>query len=141
MVHGIGSRKVTWAELIPALKDNFTCVSFDLRGHGRSPVPPVPYSLDDMVADVEALRATLGHDSIHVIGHSLGGMIGPGYARTHPDRCLSVGLLSTAAGRNDEDRAKLSAVRNAMRDKGIEPVLKTLIERCLLYTSPSPRDS
>lgn len=129
MVHGIGSRKVTWDGIIPHLKDRFTCVSYDLRGHGESPVPPVPYSLDALVADLEALRAKLGHEKIHVIGHSLGGMIGPGYARAHPDRCLSVGLLSTAAGRSDDDRAKLAAVIGAMHQKGIEPVLKTLIER------------
>ena len=129
MVHGIGSRKVTWDGLIPALREHFTCVSYDLRGHGDSPVPPVPYSLNALVADLEALRVRLGHSQIHVIGHSLGGMIGPAYARAHPDKCLSVGLLSTAAGRSEDDRAKLSAVIAAMRDKGIEPVLKTLIER------------
>ena len=129
MVHGIGSRKVTWQGLIPHLRAHFTCVSFDLRGHGSSPVPPPPYTLDDMVDDIEALREKLGHAQIHVIGHSLGGMIGPAYARRYPDRCLSVGLLSTAAGRSDDDRSKVNAVIQAMRDKGIEPVLKTLIER------------
>lgn len=129
LVHGIGSRKIIWDGITPYLKDHFTCVSYDLRGHGESPVPPVPYSLDTLVADLEALRAKLGHEKIHVIGHSLGGMIGPGYAKAYPERCLSVGLLSTAAGRTDDDRAKLAAVIRAMHEKGIEPVLKTLIER------------
>ena len=36
-------------------------------------------------------------------------MIGPAYARAHPEHTLSVGLLSTAAGRDDDDRAKLNA--------------------------------
>lgn len=129
MVHGIGSRAVMWDSIIPALKDKFTCVSFDLRGHGASPVPAVPYSLAQLVEDVEALRARLGHEQIHVIGHSLGGMIGPAYARAHPRRTLSVGLLSTAAGRTEEDRAKLQGVIAAMEEKGIEPVLSTLVER------------
>ena len=97
MVHGIGSRRATWTGLVPALAGDFTCVSYDLRGHGESPAPPTPYSLDELVEDLEALRATLGHERIHVIGHSLGGMIGPAYARAYPDRALSVTLLSTAA--------------------------------------------
>ena len=75
MVHGIGSRRVTWDGLLPGLEEHFTCVRYDLRGHGGSPVPPVPYSLDDLVEDLEALRIRLGHDRIHVIGHSLGGQI------------------------------------------------------------------
>jgi len=129
MVHGIGSRKTTWSPLVEALKADFTCVCYDLRGHGDSPVPDVPYSLDQLVADLEALRHQLGHEKIHVIGHSLGGMIGPAYARAHPHRVLSVGLLSTAAGRNDEDRAKLKAVGDAMREKGVMPVISTLVAR------------
>ena len=133
MVHGIGSRKVGWSGLIPHLKDNFTCVTYDLRGHGESPIPSVPYSLDDLVDDLETLRAKLGHEKIHVMGHSLGGMIAPAYAREHPDRCLSVGLLSTAAGRTEDDRAKLRAFIIAMHEKGIEKVLETLVERWYTY--------
>lgn len=129
LVHGIGSRKTTWSALIPELKDHFTCVTMDLRGHGDSPVPPTPYALDDLLADIEALRARLGHDKIHIMGHSLGGMIAPGYARNYPDRVLSVGLLSTAAGRTEEDKAKLQAVGDAMEEKGVVPVLGTMVER------------
>ena len=129
MVHGIGSRAVVWDGVIPALKDKFTCVSYDLRGHGASPVPPVPYRLEQMVEDLEALRVRLGHEKIHVVGHSLGGMIGPAYAHAHPAHTLSVGLLSTAAGRTEEDRARLRGVISAMEEKGIAPVLATLVER------------
>ena len=75
MVHGIGSRRIIWNALIKELKHQFTCVSFDLRGHGESPVPPVPYSLDELVEDLEGLRAHLGHESIHIVGHSLGGQV------------------------------------------------------------------
>lgn len=129
LIHGIGSRKSTWNELIEGLKDSFTCVSFDLRGHGDSSQPPTPYTLNDLVDDLEGLRSKLGHEQIHVVGHSLGGMIGPAYARAYPQRVLSVGLLSTAAGRSDEDRAKLEALGQAMQQKGAVAVLSTFVER------------
>jgi len=129
MVHGIGSRRSTWDALVADLSRDFTCVTLDLRGHGDSPVPPVPYSLDELVADVEALRARLGHERIHVIGHSLGGQIGPAYARAHPDRTLTVTMLSTAAFRTDDDSAKVKGVVASMRAQGVEAVLTTLVER------------
>ena len=129
MVHGIGARKSAWDALIADLRHDFTCISYDLRGHGESPVPPTPYNLDELVEDLEALRCKLGHAQIHLIGHSLGGMIGPAYARAHPQRVLSLGLLSTAAGRSEEDRAKLQTVGEAMESKGIVPVLNTFVER------------
>ena len=129
MVHGIGSRKVTWDGILDALEPHFTCVRYDLRGHGDSPIPPVPYTLDQLVDDLEALRVKLGHEQIHVIGHSLGGMIGPRYAQRFPDRTLTVGLLSTAAGRTDDDSAKVKGVVARMRDEGIDNVLTTLVNR------------
>ena len=129
MVHGIGSRRVTWDGLLPGLEEHFTCVRYDLRGHGESPVPPVPYSLDDLVEDLEVLRLRLRHDRIHIIGHSLGGQIGPAYARAHPENTTSVVLLSTAAGRTAEDSAKVQGVVARMRSEGVEPVLHTLLAR------------
>ncbi|SVB07966.1 uncharacterized protein METZ01_LOCUS160820 [marine metagenome] len=129
LVHGIGSRRTTWDALLPALSEHFTCVAYDLRGHGDSPVPPVPYSLDELVDDLEALRVRLGHERIHVMGHSLGGQIGPAYARAHPARTPAVVLLSTAAGRTVGDSAGVKGVVAAMRDQGVEAVLTTLVDR------------
>jgi pimeloyl-ACP methyl ester carboxylesterase len=129
LVHGIGSRKTTWNEIIDGLKDEFTCVSYDLRGHGESSVPPTPYSLEDLVDDLEALRQKLGHDRIHIAGHSLGGMIGPAYALAYPEHTLSVGLLSTAAGRSEDDCAKLKAVGDAMEQNGVVETLGTFVAR------------
>jgi len=129
LVHGIGARKTSWNKLIAGLKDRFTCVSYDLRGHGESPVPPTPYTLDDLVDDLETLRQKLGHEKIHLAGHSLGGMIGPAYARAYPEHTQSVGLLSTAAGRSEDDRAKLKAVGDAMEQNGIAETLGTFVAR------------
>ena len=129
MVHGIGARHATWRGLVEHLKSDFQCISYDLRGHGQSPVPPTPYVLDDLVADAEALRERIGADKLHIIGHSLGGMIGPAYARAYPERVLSLGLLSTAAGRTPQDSAKVQAVISAMEERGIGEVLETLIGR------------
>lgn len=129
MVHGIGARKTSWTALTQILKDDFTCIAYDLRGHGDTPKGDGRFGLDELVEDLEALRARLDIEKAHVIGHSLGGMIGPAYARAYPERVISLGLLSTAAFRTDDDSAKVKAVVAAMREKGIGPVLQTLADR------------
>lgn len=129
LIHGIGASRHSWTGLVGLLKPHFRCISYDLRGHGRSPMPPTPYSLDDLVEDLEALRAELGIGKAHFAGHSLGGMIGPAYARRYPDRVLTLGLYSTAAFRTDDDAGKVKAVVAAMREKGVAPVLETLKDR------------
>jgi len=68
-------------------------------------MPVGRFGVEALVDDVEALRQSLGIEVMHIAGHSLGGMIGPAYARRHPDRVLSLGLLSTAAFRTVEDSA------------------------------------
>ena len=56
-------------------------------------------------------------------------MIGPAYARAYPDRVCSLGLLSTAAGRSDEEREKLISLIERMEREGVAPVLDTLLDR------------
>jgi pimeloyl-ACP methyl ester carboxylesterase len=129
LVHGIGASRHSWDGLVAALRHKYRCIGYDLRGHGKSPTPTPPYTLDDLVEDLEALRSELGIAKAHIIGHSLGGMIGPAYARRYPDRVRSLGLLSTAAFRTADDRARVKGVVAAMRSKGIAPVLETLKDR------------
>lgn len=129
MIHGIGARKTSWAALTQHLKNDFTCIAYDLRGHGDTPKGEGRFGLDELVADLEALRAKLGIEKAHFIGHSLGGMIGPAYARAYPDRVNALGLLSTAAFRTPDDSAKVKAVVTAMEQKGIPQVLGTLADR------------
>lgn len=129
MVHGIGARRQGWSRIVHALRDRFQCISYDLRGHGDSPLPEGKFGLDELVADLEALREKLGIEAAHIIGHSLGGMIGPAYARAFPDRVLSLGLLSTAAFRTEDDSSKVKAVVTAMEERGIAQVLDTLTQR------------
>lgn len=129
LIHGIGASRHSWDGLVAHLKPRFRCISYDLRGHGKSPMPQPPYALEDLVNDLERLRQELGIDSAHFAGHSLGGMIGPAYARRYPGRVRSLGLYSTAAFRTDDDAAKVKGVVAAMRSKGVAPVLETLRDR------------
>ncbi len=129
LIHGIGARRATFDGMVTGLRDRFTCISYDLRGHGLSPLPVGRFGLDDLVDDLEELRARLGIERAHFAGHSLGGMIGPRYALRYPERVLSLGLWSTAAFRTEDDSAKVNGVVAAMREMGIGAVLDTLTAR------------
>ena len=129
LIHGIGASRDAWRFLVPVLEQHFTVVTYDLRGHGVSPLLYGEFGLDELVADLEKLRQTLGYEKVHLAGHSLGGMIGPRYALCFPERVMSLGLLSTAAGRTENDSAKVWGVVKAMEEQGIEDILGTLTNR------------
>ena len=48
LIHGIGASRASFAGLVPHLKKEFRVISYDLRGHGASPVPKPPYTLDEI---------------------------------------------------------------------------------------------
>jgi len=129
LIHGIGAARDTWRKAMPLLREHYSVISYDLRGHGASPLPAAEFGLDELVADLEQLRQKTGFAAAHFAGHSLGGMIGPAYALKYPERVLSLGLLSTAAFRSEDDSAKVWAVVRAMENEGIPEVLETLTVR------------
>jgi pimeloyl-ACP methyl ester carboxylesterase len=129
LIHGIGAARNTWRKAMPLLTKHFKVITYDLRGHGTSPMPNGEFGLDDLVDDLERLREFTGIDQAHFAGHSLGGMIGPAYALRYPDRVLSLGLLSTAAFRTEDDSEKVWNVVHLMEKNGIEPVLGNLTSR------------
>lgn len=129
LIHGIGAARDTWRFLVPTLAEHHTVVTYDLRGHGASPMAEVPFGLDELVADLERVRERTGIERAHFAGHSLGGMIGPAYARAYPDRVTSLGLLSTAAFRTEDDSTKVNGVVAKMREHGIPNILETLTDR------------
>ena len=73
----------------------FSIIYFDQAGGGRSDNLPVSeYSLARAVADLEALRASLGQDRIILWGNSFGAALATLYAQQFPDRVAALILTS-----------------------------------------------
>lgn len=129
LTHGVGARRQVWEGIVEKLAPHFRCISYDLRGHGGSEGATAPFGLDEFVADLEALRAELGIERAHFIGHSLGGMIVPAYARAYPERVKSLSVICTAAFRSPEAKAGLAAFVQKIDSEGMSGVLDTLLDR------------
>jgi 3-oxoadipate enol-lactonase len=97
LMGSIGSSVAMWEPQLPALADRFRVVRVDHRGHGRSPVPPGPYTIADLGADVLALLDHLGEREAALCGLSLGGMVGMWVAAHAPERVSALALLATSA--------------------------------------------
>ena len=128
-IHGIGSRKNTWDGVIEELKNKYQCITYDLRGHGESMVDESNFTLEELVEDLENLRSSLNIEKTHIVGHSLGGMIGPLYTKKYQNNVLSLSLLSTAAFRNLDDQKKILAIISKIENEGLDIVLPNLINR------------
>jgi pimeloyl-ACP methyl ester carboxylesterase len=109
-----------WKGQVAALKDRFTVITWDMRGHGRSDYPEdqAAYSEEATVADMAALLDETGVRSAVIGGLSLGGYMSLAFHRVHPERTRALLIIDTGPGyKSDQAREgwNANAVKRAER--------------------------
>jgi 3-oxoadipate enol-lactonase len=95
--NSLGATRAMWDPQVPVLAERYRVVTYDTRGHGTSPAPAGPCTLDDLVDDVLALLDRVGARRAHVAGLSLGGMTALRLAARAPQRVHRLAVLCTSA--------------------------------------------
>ena len=121
LIMGLATQMLAWQEPFCAMlaERGFRVVRFDNRDIGCSTMidsagvssrldllrgrrSTAPYLLSDMAADTAGLMDHLEIESAHVVGASMGGMIGQALAIEHPERTRSlVSIMSTTGSKRD----------------------------------------
>ena len=92
---GPGLDHTTLLPLQP-LADQFTLIFYDHRCNGRSEGAEVSsMTFENLTADADALRQTLGFDKWAVLGHSFGGNVALEYALRYPQSLSHLILMNT----------------------------------------------
>jgi 3-oxoadipate enol-lactonase len=129
LVHAIGMDHRMWDDLAPFLARQFRVVRVDLRGHGASPVPPRPYSLEALAGDVAAVLDRLAIAKAHLVGLSLGGMIGQAFALEHAGRLGRLVLANTTSSYGPEGRSMWQARAKAVEAGGLAAIKDMVMSR------------
>lgn len=96
LITGMISDSASWAPMIPLLEPHFTLIRPDNRTTGRTTPLDAPATVALFAADCAALLAALDLGPAHVMGHSLGGMIGMQLAIAHPEQVRTLTLVASA---------------------------------------------
>ncbi|WBU60310.1 alpha/beta fold hydrolase [Paracoccus albus] len=101
LLHG-GAMNITstFAGMIPTLSEDRAVIGVEQQGHGHTPVHDGEFTLETMRTDTLAVLDELGVEQAHVIGFSMGGMLGLELAVNAPDRVAS--LTAISASQNGE---------------------------------------
>lgn len=122
-----GSHNYFLPYLLPLARTN-RLIFMDERGSGRSGKlqDPSGYTVENMAADVEALRQALRLGSISVLGHSYGGVLAQAYALKYPKNLSHLILASTFDSTRELNRvlAELKAKIDPEHLKRIEELEK-----------------
>lgn len=127
LANSLGAALEMWEPQAEALRDRFRVVRYDSRGHGRSPVPPGPYELADLGADLLALLDRLGIARASICGVSLGGATALWVAANAPERVDRLIACFTSAdfGPVDPWRERAALVR----EQGTGAVAEAVVGR------------
>lgn len=125
--NSLGTALDMWDDQMPALAEHFRVLRYDQRGHGGSPAPPGPYSVDDLAADALGLLDRHGLDRVSFCGASLGGMTAMWLAINAPQRIDRLALCCTSAHLPPPDRWLERAA--TVRAQGMGAVAEASLER------------
>jgi pimeloyl-ACP methyl ester carboxylesterase len=96
LIHGLGANLAFWyMGIARRLARQYRVIMYDLRGHGRSSMPPSGYSLPDMAHDLRSLLDHLEVDRAHVVGHSFGARVGLYFTLAHQERVRTLTAADT----------------------------------------------
>ena len=95
----------------------------DLIGHGRSEAPGDLdlYRVEAMTGQVAALADTLGYETFHLVGYSMGGRVALTLGCTQPQRLQSLVLIGASAGISDPaERRRRAGADRSRADRIVE---------------------
>jgi pimeloyl-ACP methyl ester carboxylesterase len=120
-VGDVGLGAWQWAWQHRAVAGPFHTLVFDHRGVGQSDAPSGPYAVSTLAADVEAVLADAGVQSVHLVGRGLGGLVAldlaHGSGRVRSLTLLGSGIDGTTlmeAFAPTDDRAALRSSTEAL---------------------------
>jgi pimeloyl-ACP methyl ester carboxylesterase len=102
-IHGVGLNHEIWKPQIDYFK-NYTTLSYDILGHGKTPLKKTNISFDDFSEQLIKLIDELSFEKIHLVGFSIGSLIARNFATKHDNRLKSLILLGSIYKRSKEQQ-------------------------------------
>lgn len=72
---------------------DYRIITIDMLGHGLSTVEDAKDKIDTTVSHIETIMALEGYDKAHVVGVSMGSLIGQYFGLKYPEKVLSMTIL------------------------------------------------
>ena len=102
-VHGVGLTHEIWKPQLDYFKD-YTALSYDILGHGKTPLKKTNISFDDFSEQLIKLINELNFQKIHLVGFSIGSLVARNFATKHNDRLQSLIILGSIYKRSEEQQ-------------------------------------
>jgi len=119
-LHGWLDNAASFIPLFKQLKpediEDYQVVAIDLPGHGASSHKSKDshYHFIDWVYDILVLFEANNWSDVHIVGHSMGGMIGSSFAAAFPEKVKSLTLIDSIGMIYGDEKDSTSSLRKGM---------------------------
>ena len=134
LIHGFGGDLNNWLFNHEALAAKREVFALDLPGHGESVKAVGDGSLDTLTDRVIGFMDTLGIESAHLVGHSMGGAICLNLAKRAPSRVKSLVLVASAGLGQDINGDYIGGFVESQDRRSLKPLLSELFADTNLVT-------
>lgn len=115
LIHGLTASSREFAGLGPALAaQGWYVIAPDLRGRGQSAKPAHGYGIPFHANDLLSLCDYLGVERLHVVGHSLGAIIGMYLAALYPERVARLVMIDAGGAIPEDTQQAIAASVNRL---------------------------
>jgi 3-oxoadipate enol-lactonase len=129
LIHSLALDRSVWDGVVTELKGDAEILTYDCRGHGRSPRSPGPYTTQLFARELAELFDHVGWDEAVVTGCSMGGNIAQAFAAEYPRRTTALGLIDTTAWYGADAAAKFKERAGTARTKGLRSMIDFQLTR------------
>lgn len=125
LVNSLGAALELWEPQVAALAAHHQLVRYDQRGHGATPAPQGPYTVETLAGDALELLDSLGLERVSVCGLSMGGAVATWLAANARDRVdrLVIASAGTRFATPEMWRERAAAVRAGGTEAVVDAVL------------------
>lgn len=96
-LHGLMAFSANWRKIANRIENDYQCLIYDQRGHGRSFKPEAGYSLDDFAEDLNKITDELGWKQFHLVGHSMGANVAMVFSHQYPEKVKTLTIEDMGA--------------------------------------------
>ncbi|MDG1345460.1 MAG: alpha/beta hydrolase [Candidatus Thioglobus sp.] len=89
-VHGVGMSGEIWTPQVKHFFSNYRVITYDFLGHGQSPIPKKPPSIENYVEQLNSLVETINISNFSLVGHSMGALISVAFGLKYPEKITAL---------------------------------------------------
>ena len=126
LIPGMGTDISFWEPLVPLLP-GYKLIMIDNRGAGKTKYSG-KFTVNDMTDDVTGLMDHLSIFKAHIVGWSMGGCMAAEFSLRHPERVISLTLISPYMRRPSRSSFAMAAAMRAVREGADLEVLSMIVQ-------------